>query len=167
MPGPALQTTALITVTGNPSPALLAGALTTGAAGGAASASPFRLPHRAASPAPQFYGIWGSAPGGGFNGPSLELDECQVSAAARDRDLLTVDGSGGAAAAAAAAVAGAGLLGAAVTARYCKLRGGANAVVATNRASLHLDCCVIEVRGLIRMCVRQHWTSLLSSCGTS
>jgi hypothetical protein len=71
-------------------------------------------------------------------------------------DAGGVDGDAAVAAAAAAALTaataahaasgGVAGVGASVKAKYCQLRGGSHAAVATLRASLHLDCCVLEVR---------------------
>ncbi|GIL61476.1 hypothetical protein Vafri_15878 [Volvox africanus] len=79
------------------------------------------------------WGIFGSvrSSGGDASGPSLELDDCSVIASGRDRDLIRVDGGGGGAPAA-------------LTARYSRLRGGANAAVAAHGSTLNLDCCELE-----------------------
>ncbi|KXZ46036.1 hypothetical protein GPECTOR_47g311 [Gonium pectorale] len=143
MPASCLQPSALITVTAQPpqqAPAPSAAAT----APGAVATTTARLSG----------GVFGYGSGAAGDGPSLELEDCNVTAGGRDRDLLRVDGSGAAgAAAAAAAAASVGAAGGgdggrsgspAVTARYCRLRGGANAAVATLRSSLHLDCCELE-----------------------
>lgn len=77
--------------------------------------------------------------GGGVSGdgPALELDDCSVVASGRDRDLVRLDGSG-----------------VVMTARYSRLRGGANAAVALQQSALNLDCCELQVGCTWTVCMR-------------